>query len=93
MKVGKGVEKLIFDKNTNLKELYEKLIENNQLLIEECIDQHDEMNRLYDKSVNTMRMFTFYKDGESFFLQAVLKIGNRRCCRQLLFWWYVYICK
>lgn len=34
------------------------------------------MNVLYDKSVNTMRMFTFYKDGKSYFLQAVLKIGN-----------------
>ena len=76
VKAGKGVEKLTFDKDTNLKELYDKLVTNNQLLIEKCIDQHDEMNRLYDKSVNTMRMFTFYKDGESFFLQAVLKIGN-----------------
>jgi hypothetical protein len=34
------------------------------------------MDELYNKSVNTMRMFTFYKDGESYFLQAVLKIGN-----------------
>ena len=34
------------------------------------------MNILSDNSVNTMRMFTFYKNGESYFLQAVLKIGN-----------------
>ena len=34
------------------------------------------MNSLYSNSVNTMRMFTFYKNGESDFLQAVLKIGN-----------------
>lgn len=73
---GHGVEKFVYDDNTNCREIYNKLIANDQLLIEECICQHPDMNKLYDKSVNTMRMFTFYKNGESFFLQAVLKIGN-----------------
>ncbi len=73
---GRGVEKFVYDNNINCKELYDKLVENNQLLIEECIKQHEDMNRLYSKSVNTMRMFTFYKNGKSYFLQAVLKIGN-----------------
>ena len=73
---GNGVEKFSYSDNTNCKEVYNKLISDNQLLIEECIKQHKDMNTLYDKSVNTMRMFTFYKNGESFFLQAVLKIGN-----------------
>jgi hypothetical protein len=39
-------------------------------------ENHDELNRLYPKSVNTMRMFTFVKDGKGHFLQAILKIGN-----------------
>ena len=73
---GNGVEKFVYSNDLNCEELYNKLIDNGQLLIEECIKQHSDMNILYDKSVNTMRMFTFYKDGESFFLQAVLKIGN-----------------
>lgn len=73
---GNGVEKFVYSNDLNCQELYNKLIDNGQLLIEECIKQHSDMNILYDKSVNTMRMFTFYKDGESFFLQAVLKIGN-----------------
>ena len=34
------------------------------------------MNKLYNKSVNTLRMFTFYKDGQAYFLQAILKVGN-----------------
>ena len=34
------------------------------------------MNVLYNKSVNTLRMFTFLKDDKAYFLQAVLKIGN-----------------
>ena len=73
---GNGVEKFVYSDDLDCKELYDKLVANGQLLIEECIKQHEDMNILYDKSVNTMRMFTFYKNGESFFLQAVLKIGN-----------------
>lgn len=73
---GNGVEKFIYTDKTDCKELYNKLITNNQLLIEECIKQHKDINSLYENSVNTMRMFTFYKNGESYFLQAVLKIGN-----------------
>lgn len=73
---GHGVEKYVYSPDVNCKEIYNKLIANDQLLIEECIKQHPDMNVLYDKSVNTMRMFTFYKNGKSYFLQAVLKIGN-----------------
>ena len=73
---GNGVEKFVYSNNINCKDLFDKLVSHNQLLIEECIKQHKDMNTLYDKSVNTMRMFTFYKNGESYFLQAVLKIGN-----------------
>ena len=73
---GKGIEKFVYSENTNVKDLYDKLVSNNQTLIEECINQHEKMNLLYSKSVNTLRMFTFYKNGKSYFLQAVLKIGN-----------------
>ena len=73
---GNGVEKFVYSDNMICKDLFDKLVSNNQLLIEECIKQHKDMNTLYDKSVNTMRMFTFYKNGTSYFLQAVLKIGN-----------------
>lgn len=73
---GQGVEKYEYKDEKYAKEVYAKLIENSQLLIEECIKQHEDMSKLYEKSVNTMRMFTFYKDGETYFLQAVLKIGN-----------------
>lgn len=73
---GKLVEKYDFVNDEHSKELYEKLIKNKQFLIEECIKQHSEMSRLYSKSVNTLRMFTFIKDGTPSFLQALLKIGN-----------------
>lgn len=73
---GQGVEKYEYVSKEAAESLYTKLLENKQLLVEECIKQHEEMNKLYEKSVNTMRMFTFYKNGETYFLQAVLKIGN-----------------
>lgn len=73
---GKGIEKFKFIDDDNTKELFTKLLENKQLLIEECIKQHPDMDKLYDKSVNTLRMFTFYHDGQAYFLQAILKMGN-----------------
>lgn len=73
---GKGVEKFKYVNDDEAKELYNKLVENKQLLIEDCIKQHKDMNSLYGNSVNTLRLFTFYKDGQAYFLQAILKIGN-----------------
>ncbi len=73
---GKGVEKIeCGDLNKN-KSLYERLVKNKQNIVEQCIVQHEELNKLYDKSVNSLRMFTFYKEGQVYFLQAILKIGN-----------------
>ena len=73
---GKGVEKI---EDINLNEnriLYEKLVKNKQNIVEQCIMQHKELNELYSDSVNSLRMFTFYKEGKVYFLQAILKIGN-----------------
>lgn len=76
---GHGVEKFIITKE-NAKEMYNELIDNNQRLVEEVIIQHKDMNKIYDKSVNTLRMFTFVKDGKAYFLQAILKFGNGSVC-------------
>ncbi len=73
---GNGVEKFEYTSDEQASILYDTLIQNKQLLVEDCIIQHPDMNSLYEKSVNTMRMFTFLKDGQPYFLQAVLKIGN-----------------
>jgi len=73
---GNGVEKFTYINDKEAEKLYEQLVENNQLLVEDCIKQHNDMNILYEKSVNTMRMFTFIKNGQPYFLQAILKIGN-----------------
>lgn len=73
---GKGVEKYYFINEEEAQKLHKQLLEKKQLIVEQCIMQNEELNKLYDKSVNSLRMFTFYKDGKSYFLQAVLKVGN-----------------
>ena len=73
---GIGIEKFIINKETNINKLFEKLLNNNQSLIEEYIIQHKKISELYDKSVNTLRLFTFYDGEKSHLLNSVFKIGN-----------------
>ena len=73
---GNGVEKIFIGSKTDIKKLYNDLIKNNQLLIEECIKQNSLINELYEKSVNTLRLFTFFDGKEAHVLNSVFKIGN-----------------
>lgn len=73
---GKGVDKCVVNSKTNLNKLYKTLISNNQLLCEEFIMQHKDINKLYAKSVNTLRLFTFITDNIVVVLNSVFKIGN-----------------
>lgn len=73
---GKGVEKIEYRELNENKILYEKLVKNKQNIVEQCIIQHKDLDELYSGSVNSLRMFTFYKEGVVYFLQAILKIGN-----------------
>lgn len=73
---GKGVEKIIYQKNEDIKKLYNTLVDNNETLIEECIVQHKSINKLYPKSVNTLRLFTFFDGKEAHVINQVFKIGN-----------------
>lgn len=72
---GKGIE-LLSLRGINDEELFNDLINKNKMLVEEVIKQHDSLNKLYSKSVNSLRIFTFYKNNKVYFLQAILKIGN-----------------
>ena len=73
---GEGIDKYSADEFSEIKDLYELLKKKKQYLVEAFISQHEKINELYRGSVTTMRMFTFYKDGKGYFLQAILKIGN-----------------
>lgn len=71
---GVGVEKIKI--KDDLKKIYNKLIENNQLIVEETLIQHKDMSKLNETSVNTLRIVTFYDGNDTHILNAVLKIGN-----------------
>ncbi len=59
----------------NKEEYFNKAIEN-RIFLEELVVQHPEMNKLCDKSVNTMRIMTFNDHGKSRILWMGLRVGN-----------------
>lgn len=73
---GKGID--VYSLNDySLDELYKILLTKKQYLVEEKILQHDGMNRLYNGSINTLRIISFVTDdGEAVILNTVLRIGN-----------------
>ena len=73
---GKGVEKYEIDEDSNIKALFNTLLIRKQLLIEECIIQHQEINKLYSDSINSLRLFTFFDGDNTYVLNSVFKIGN-----------------
>jgi len=74
---GKGIEKIVIDENTNIKKLYNSLINNSQLLIEDYVLQSVEMNKLFPNSVNTLRLVTAYIDGVTTVIFRSIRIGNK----------------
>ncbi|MDO4418885.1 MAG: sugar-transfer associated ATP-grasp domain-containing protein, partial [Ruminococcus sp.] len=73
---GLGVVKVDLS-GKNLKELYSELISKKLFLAEEAIVQHDEMNRLCSRSVNTIRIVTLLSDkGNANFVYALIRVGS-----------------
>lgn len=74
---GHGITKYVIDKDTDKDALYENILISKSTLCEECIKQHDEINKLYKDSVNTLRLFTFITDqNDVVILNSIFKIGN-----------------
>ncbi len=73
---GKGVEKLYPAEYADADELFRYLIGQQVGLVEECLRQHEDMNRLYPNSINTARIVTLYFDGRTRVVCAYLRIGN-----------------
>lgn len=72
---GKGIDKIKVDKN--IKEIYDKLKDNKQYLVEEMIKQNSKVSKLYSGSVNTLRLFTFFDGKETYVINTIFKIGNK----------------
>lgn len=68
---GKGIE--IFQTNSsNIKNIYNNLIETNRILVEEIATQCEELSRLHPTSINTIRIVTLNNE----IVAAYLRIGN-----------------
>lgn len=79
---GKGVEVLSIDKSNlkneyNILKLYNSIVKKEQFLVEEYINQHDDLSRLYSGSVNSLRVISFLDDeGKTHIMSSILRIGN-----------------
>ena len=73
---GLGVKKVTLD-GQDLKTVYGELTENKMFLCEETITQHEDMNKLCERSVNTIRVCTVVSDsGKAHLIYALLRIGS-----------------
>lgn len=77
---GLGIRKYTKDEITNggasnIKAVYDDLLKNNVVDIEEGITQHPEMSRLYPYSINTLRIATIRGENGPDFFYAILRMG------------------
>ncbi len=73
---GLGVQKISLE-GKNLTELYKELMEKKLYLAEEAIVQHQEMNTLCARSVNTIRIVTVVSDNDNpNFVYALIRVGS-----------------
>lgn len=73
---GKGIEKVDTSEFEGFEKLYEYLTTHNFYNIEECVIQHHEMDVLYPKAVNCMRIITLVgDDGKPHLIYIVQKMG------------------
>ena len=76
---GRGIEKIYVNNyRNNLDRLYSYLKEKKLDLIEECIEQHEDMNRLNSLSVNSIRVITVRWQGRTDIIGAVLRMSIDR---------------
>ena len=79
---GKGVEVIEIDRSKlkneyNVLKIYNSIMKNEQFLVEEYIVQHKDISKLYNGSVNGIRVISFLDDdGEVHILSTILRIGN-----------------
>lgn len=73
---GKGITKINVSDYESEEKLYNDLLSNGQVLVEDYVLQHDEMMKMYPKSVNTLRIVTVTHKGKTSVVYAFNRIGN-----------------
>ena len=73
---GEGIE-FIDTQNEDLKKLFNRLKKEKKYLVEEYVIQHEKLNKLYPKCVNTLRIISFLDDDNNpHILRAIMKFGT-----------------
>ena len=73
---GKGIYRVInLDDSSDLERIHKFMIDGN-LFCEDVIEQHQDMNKLNDSSINTIRITTVLKDDIAYPMYALLRIGT-----------------
>lgn len=73
---GKGIEKLNVKDFISKEEMFTHLMDIGCDLLEECVIQHADMNKMYPGCVNTIRLITIARNGITHNIVAYLRIGN-----------------
>ncbi|MDR1408915.1 MAG: hypothetical protein LBJ12_01305 [Oscillospiraceae bacterium] len=73
---GNGIEKITVTAETDVPALLEGLLHNGQILAEETLLQHPDLNALNPAGVNTLRLCTVQKDGTAKIMYAILRVGS-----------------
>lgn len=63
-------------KKKNGKELFHQLLKRDQIVVEEVLVNHKELQKMYPKALNTLRVITFFDGKEVHILKTILKLGN-----------------
>ena len=71
---GHGIEKI--KDFSNIEELYNKMMENKQYLVEDALIQNEVLNKINPYAVNNVRYATVVKDGEVFIETSTLRLNT-----------------
>lgn len=72
---GHGIEK-INSKEYKKNELYEYIQTKGNVILEEVIKQHKDMNKMYAGAINTCRIISVLRDNKVYIVAAYLRVGN-----------------
>lgn len=73
---GHGISRLDINLIENKEELYNRLIENKQYLLEEEIIQSDELNEINPNCVNSYRIITLVNNNKSYVIANALRVNQ-----------------
>lgn len=75
---GIGIEVFSLDgTESNYREVYEKILEKGDAIVEQFIHQNEELSAFYPNSVNTLRVMSFLDGGQGKILNSVIKFGTK----------------